>query len=205
MAQQLCIQPGQVRKEAAIQTSDCVCRFIFMKEKTAEDYMRLALKEAKKARDIDEVPVGAIIVHQGKIIARAHNLREKNQQASAHAELLAIQKASKKLGTWCLNECDLYVTLEPCMMCSGAISLSRIQHLYYGTDDPKGGTVISRMDLKTIPHIGAYPREITGGILKEDCAFILSDFFREKREKTKRKKTIGTGNTPEPTDDEPAE
>ena len=147
--------------------------------------MRLALKEAEKARAKDEVPVGAVIVKDDQVIARAHNLREKNQQASAHAEFLAIQKASKKLGTWCLNECDLYVTLEPCMMCSGAISLSRIRHLYYGTEDPKGGTVVSRMELKFIPHIGAYPREITGGVLKEDCAFILSDFFRQKRAETK--------------------
>ena len=157
-------------------------------EKTAEDYMRLALREAEKARAIDEVPVGAVIVHDGKVIARAHNLREKNQQANAHAEMLAIQKASRKLGTWCLNECDLYVTLEPCMMCSGAISLSRIHHLYYGTEDPKGGTIVSRFDFKTIPHVGAYPREITGGILQKECSEILSAFFREKREMTTQKK-----------------
>ena len=159
-----------------------------MKEKNAEYYMRLALKEAEKARAIDEAPVGAVIVRYDKVIARAHNLREKNRQANAHAEMLAIMKASKKLDTWCLNDCDLYVTLEPCMMCSGAISLSRIHHLYYGTEDPKGGTVISRMELKTIPHIGAYPREVTGGILKEECAAILSGFFKEKREATKKKK-----------------
>ena len=143
------------------------------------------LSEAKKAREIDEVPVGAIIVHQGKIIARAHNLREKNQQASAHAEFLAIQKASKKLNNWCLNDCDLYVTLEPCMMCAGAISLSRFNHLYYGTEDPKGGATVSRIKVKEIPHIGVYPKEITGGIRKAECAKILSDFFREKRAKTK--------------------
>jgi tRNA(adenine34) deaminase len=159
-----------------------------MKEKNAEYYMGLALKEAEKARAMDEVPVGAVIVHEDKVIARAHNLREKNRQASAHAEFLAIQKASKKLNTWCLNECDLYVTLEPCMMCSGAISLSRIRHLYYGTDDPKGGAIVSRLELKTIPHIGAYPREITGGIRREECASILSDFFREKRALTKNRK-----------------
>ncbi|MBR3203234.1 MAG: nucleoside deaminase [Solobacterium sp.] len=156
-----------------------------MNGKTAEDYMRLALKEAEKARAIDEVPVGAVIVQDGKVIARAHNLREKNQQASAHAEMLAIQKASRKLNTWCLNDCDLYVTLEPCMMCSGAISLARIRHLYFGTEDPKGGATVSRMELKSIPHIGVYPREVTGGILKEECAFILSDFFRQKRAATK--------------------
>ena len=112
-------------------------------EKTKEYYMKQALKEAEKARAKDEVPVGAVIVKDGKIIARAHNLREKNQQANAHAEMLAIQKASRKLGTWCLDECDLYVTLEPCMMCTGAIIHSRIRNLYYGTKDPKGGAIDS--------------------------------------------------------------
>ncbi len=186
-AQHSCIQPGQIRKEAAIQTSVCVCHFLYpMKEKTAEDFMREALKQADKARQMDEVPVGAVIVKDGKIIARAHNLREKNQQASAHAEMLALQKASRRLNTWCLNDCDLYVTLEPCMMCSGAISLSRIRHLYYGTEDPKGGATVSRLQVKDIPHIGVYPKEVTGGILKEECSEILSSFFREKREKTKR-------------------
>ena len=191
MAQHSWIQPGQDRKVAAIQPSVCVCRFIMekmMKEKTAEDYMRLALKEAEKARLIDEVPVGAVIVKDGKVIARAHNLREKNQQASAHAELLAIRKASKKLNDWCLKDCDLYVTLEPCMMCAGAISLSRINHLIYGTADPKGGAVESRITLPEIPHIGVYPKRITSGILKEECSEILSSFFREKRKKPKKTK-----------------
>ncbi|MBQ9327577.1 MAG: nucleoside deaminase [Solobacterium sp.] len=157
------------------------------KEKTAEDYMRLALREAEKARQMDEVPVGAVIVKDGAVIARAHNLREKNQQASAHAEFLAIQKASKKLNSWNLSDCDLYVTLEPCMMCTGAISLSRIHHLYYGTEDPKGGATVSRVQVKQIPHIGVYPKELTGGILKEECAEILTSFFREKRALTKQK------------------
>lgn len=159
---------------------------INMDKTTPEYFMGEALKEAEKARLKDEVPVGAVIVQNGKIIARAHNLREKNQQASAHAEFLAIQKASKKLNNWCLNDCDLYVTLEPCMMCAGAISLSRIHHLYYGTEDPKGGATVSRIRVKEIPHIGVYPKEITGGIRKEECSSILSDFFREKRAKTKQ-------------------
>ena len=167
-----------------------------MKENTAETYMRAALKEAEKARAIDEVPVGAVIVKDGKIIARAHNLREKNQQASAHAEFLAIQKASKKLNNWCLNDCDLYVTLEPCMMCTGAISLSRLNHLYYGTEDPKGGAVVSRIQVREIPHIGVYPKEITGGILKEECSKILSEFFREKRAKTKQKPRYAAAEDP---------
>ncbi len=156
--------------------------------KTPEEYMKKALAEAEKARKIDEVPVGCVIVRNGEIIARAHNLREKNQQASAHAEFLAIQKASRKLGTWCLNDCDLYVTLEPCMMCTGVIGLSRINKLYYGTDDPKGGMVDTLIKVKEIPHIRTYPKEVHSGVLKEECSAILSDFFREKRKKSKEMK-----------------
>jgi len=154
-------------------------------EKTAEDYMRAALKEAEKARAMDEVPVGAVIVKDGKIIARAHNLREKNRQANAHAEMLAIQKASRKLDTWCLEDCDLYVTLEPCMMCTGAIVLSRIRNLYYGTADPKGGAVVSLIQLREIRRLNHHPK-ITAGILQPECAEILTSFFREKRQKPKR-------------------
>jgi len=156
--------------------------------KTEEKFMRAALKEAAKARELDEVPVGAVIVKDGIILARAHNLREKTQMASAHAELLAIQKASKKLGTWCLEDCDLYVTLEPCLMCTGAIELSRIHALYYGTSDPKGGTVDTLIQVKKIPHLNTYPKEIHPGILQEECAEILSSFFREKRKLNKLKK-----------------
>jgi tRNA(adenine34) deaminase len=134
-------------------------------KKTAEDYMRLALKEAEKARALDEVPVGAVVVKDDRVIARAHNLREKNQQASAHAEFLAITKASKKLGTWCLDDCDLYVTLEPCMMCTGAIVLSRIRNLYYGTRDPKGGAVDSIIQIKNVKHINHHPN-VYDGILQ---------------------------------------
>ena len=147
--------------------------------------MRLALKEAEKARDLDEVPVGAVIVKNGKVIAKAHNLRETNQQASAHAESLAIAKASKKLNTWCLDECDLYVTLEPCMMCTGNIILSRIRNLYYGTADPKGGAVDSIIHIKEIKKLNHHPAVI-GGILQPECAEILTSFFREKRKKPKR-------------------
>lgn len=147
--------------------------------------MRLALKEAAKARDIDEVPVGAVIVRNDEVIARAHNLKEKNQQAYAHAEFLAIQKATKKLGTWCLDDCDLYVTLEPCMMCTGTIVLSRIRNLYYGTTDPKGGMVNTLIDIKQIRGLNHHPN-VVSGILKEECGMILTEFFREKRKKKKR-------------------
>ena len=149
--------------------------------------MSLALKEALKAWDMDEVPVGAVIVKDGKVIARAHNLREKNQQANAHAEMLAIQKASRKLDTWCLDECDLYVTLEPCMMCAGAIVLSRIRNLYYGTDDPKAGAIENIIQIRTIKRLNHHP-QIESGILREPCSEILTAFFREKRKKPKRKR-----------------
>jgi tRNA(adenine34) deaminase len=157
-------------------------------KKTAEDYMRLALKEAEKARALDEVPVGAVVVKDDRVIARAHNLREKNQQASAHAEFLAITKASKKLGTWCLDDCDLYVTLEPCMMCTGAIVLSRIRNLYYGTRDPKGGAVDSIIQIKNVKHINHHPN-VYEGILQPECSGILTAFFKEKRKRPKRDKS----------------
>ena len=190
MAQHSWIEPGQDRKVAAIQPSVCVCHFYFM-EKNAEYFMRKALREAEKARDMDEVPVGCVIVKDGKIVSRAHNLREKNQAATAHAELLAIQKANKKLNTWCLNECDLYVTLDPCMLCTGAIENARIHALYYGTSDEKAGTVDSLIQIKTLPHLRAYPKEIHSGILKEECAAILSEFFRNKRKIQKNKPKKG--------------
>lgn len=152
-----------------------------------EKYMKVALKEAEKAKLKDEVPVGAVVVKDGKIIARAHNQREHQQQAYAHAEFLAIQKASKKLKTWCLEDCDLYVTLEPCMMCAGAIFLARIRHLYYGTADPKGGMIESLIDKQEIRHINAYPKQITSGILKDECSEILKDFFRKKREEKRKR------------------
>lgn len=151
-----------------------------------EKYMREAIKEAIKAEDIDEVPIGAVIVKDNKIIARAHNLKERDNQATYHAELLAIQKASKKLNTWYLKDCDLYVTLEPCMMCMGASVLSRVRHIYYGTDDPKGGAIESIVHYKEIK-LNHYP-EVTPYILKEECSKLLKDFFKKKREEKKRLK-----------------
>ncbi len=147
-----------------------------------EDYMREALNEAEIAYQLDEVPIGAVIVKDGEIIARAHNMKEHHQLASSHAEMLAINQASKVLGTWCLQECDLYVTLEPCMMCTGAMQHARIRRLYYGTTDPKGGTIESLIQVRSIPRLSIYPREIYADILQEDCSHILKQFFKEKRE-----------------------
>lgn len=146
-----------------------------------EYFMKEALKEAKKAYVKEEVPVGAIIVKNGKIIARAYNLREIKNTAIAHAEILAINKASKKLNSWRLIDCEMYVTLEPCTMCMGAIISSRIKKLYIGALDPKTGACGSFVDLQNYKF--NHSVEIEKGILKEDCEYIIKDFFKKLREK----------------------
>ena len=126
-----------------------------------------------------------MIVRDGKIIARAHNLRESQQIATKHAELIAIERACKKLKTWRLEDCDLYVTLEPCPMCAGAIILSRIRSVTFGAYDPKGGCAGSCADLFHVKGFNHYP-EVHGGILEEECAQLLKDFFRQKRKEKKK-------------------
>ncbi len=143
-------------------------------------YMKEALKEAKKALKKDEVPIGCVIVYQDQIIARAHNLRESKQQSIAHAEILAIQKACKKIGSWRLEDCTLFVTLEPCPMCAGAILQSRIKNVVYGACDFKGGSIESNFEMYKIKGFNHYPNTI-GGIMKEECAQLLKDFFKSKR------------------------
>lgn len=150
-------------------------------------YMKIALKEAQKAKKIDEVPVGAVVVKDGEIIAKAHNLREKKQMATAHAEVLAIEKACKKIGSWRLENCTLYVTLEPCPMCAGSILLSRVERVVYGASDPKGGAIEHTIRLFDYSKFNHYP-SIEYGILEDECGQILKDFFKEKREKKKREK-----------------
>lgn len=159
-----------------------------MNMQNAEYYMKLALAEAQLAAEEDEVPVGAVIVKDGEVIARAHNQREQLQMPYAHAEMMAIQLACKKLGTWCLQDCDLYVTLEPCMMCTGLIQQARINRLFYGTQDPKGGTVDTLVQIKLINHLNTYPRQIYKDILHDECAEVLSSFFRHKRQLQKEEK-----------------
>src|SRR5208282_1239631 len=135
--------------------------------------MREALKEAHKAARKGEVPVGAVVVKDGKIIGRGHNLTEKKQSALTHAELMAISQATKKLKSWRLVDCDLYVTLEPCTMCAGAIVLSRVRNLVYGTTDPKAGAVDSTarvMENEKLNH----RVKVTSGVLKEDCSGVLT-------------------------------
>ena len=146
-----------------------------------EQFMKEALKEAKKAYNKLEIPVGAIIVKDGKIIARAHNIKEEKQDTTKHAEIIAIQKASKKLETWRLNDCEMYVTLEPCAMCAGAIIQARIKKVYIGTMDPKTGACGSVLNLLKDFKFN-HNVELETGILKDDCEQILKNFFKELRE-----------------------
>jgi len=146
--------------------------------------MQEALKEADKAARKGEVPVGAVVVSRGKIIGRGHNLTERKQSALTHAEMTALSKAAKKMKSWRLKDCDLYVTLEPCGMCAGAIVLSRIENLFYGASDPKAGVVESIAKALDNPKLN-HQVKVTGGILKEECSKVLSAFFKELRRKTK--------------------
>ena len=145
-----------------------------------EKYMKKALALAKRAADIGDVPVGALIVKDGKIISEGYNLRENGGGATAHAELLAIEEACRKLGTWRLSGCELYVTLEPCPMCAGAILNARLDRVVYGAADEKGGAVGSVIHMFDLP-FGHRPR-VTNGVLKEECTQLLTDFFCGLRE-----------------------
>lgn len=137
-----------------------------------EKFMKIALKEAKKAFEKEEIPVGAVIVKDGEIIAKAHNLKETKQSAMAHAEILAISKANKKLNNWRLSGCEMYVTLKPCAMCMGAIISSRIKKVYFGVDEIKQENRIINNENNAI---------LETGILKEECEYILKDFFKKRR------------------------
>ena len=146
-----------------------------------EKFMRKALVLAEKARQIGEVPIGALIVDKnGKIIAKATNLREKINSTLGHAELVAVHRACKKLNSWRLIDCTLYVTLEPCFMCSGALVQARIGRVVYGTADPKGGALESLANLAEHPKLN-HKFKVTSGVLREECSQILKDFFKKKR------------------------
>ena len=145
-----------------------------------EKYMKIALKEAKKSLLSDDVPVGAIIVLNNKIIARGHNMKEKKQVPTQHAEIIAIEKAAKKLNTWYLNECIMYVTMEPCLMCAGALIQSRIKKVVYGTTNDRFGYINSIENIlnnKKNNHIV----EIKGNILASESKKMVQDFFKNKR------------------------
>ena len=147
-----------------------------------EKYMSLAIEEAKKAKEIDEVPIGAILVKDNKVISRAHNLREHKNDITSHAEIECIKKASKKLKDWQLIDCDLYVTIEPCIMCGGAIAQAHIRRVIYGSPDPKGGAFGSVIDITKLNNINHKP-EVISGILKEDTSSLVKNYFKEKRNK----------------------
>jgi len=145
-----------------------------------EKFMIEALKEAEKSANFDEVPVGAVIVKDGKIIARGHNLREKTNDPTSHAEIVAIRKACKKLNSWRLEDCTIYVTIEPCSMCAGTLLWTRIKRIVYGAKDFKGGALGSSYNIFDVKNINHHP-EICGGILEERCSLIISNFFKNKR------------------------
>ena len=144
-----------------------------------ERFMLEALKEAKKAYDKKEVPVGCVIVYNNKIIARAHNKKVESNLPTAHAEIIAINKASKKLGDWRLTECSMYVTLEPCPMCAGGLILSRVSNLYFGASDLKSGSVNSIINLLDYPY--NHKVKYQGNILEQKCSKLLKNFFKELR------------------------
>lgn len=154
-----------------------------------EKYMKIALKEAEKAFKEDEIPIGAIIVKEGKVIAKAHNKKEKKKLPTSHAEIEAIQKACKKLDSKYLNDCTLYVTLEPCPMCAGAIIMARLKTVVFGAYDPKGGSLRSTLKMYEIQGFNHYP-QVVENILSDQCAKILKDYFKNKRKSTKKNKNM---------------
>ena len=159
-----------------------------MEEKQNKKFMKEALKEAKKAAEKLEVPVGCVIVKEGKIIARAHNLKETKFDTTKHAEMIAIQKASKKLKSWRLLDCDMYVTLEPCSMCAGAIINSRMRKIYIGAKDEKTGACGSVLNLFN-DYTFNHKVETEIGVMSQECEEILKDFFKELRKIKSKSKT----------------
>ena len=151
-----------------------------MNQNLKEKYMKEALKEADKALLIDEVPIGCVIVKDDKIIARAHNVKESKKDATCHAEIIAIKKASKKLDAWRLEGCDVYITLEPCIMCSGALIQSRVKSINFGAYDLKGGGLGSSINVLEAQNINHHPI-VEGGILLEECSSKISKYFKGKR------------------------
>lgn len=154
---------------------------------TDEKYMKEAIRQAEKAWKIEEVPIGCVIVYEGKIIGRGYNRRTTDKNPLAHAEMAAIKKASKKMGDWRLEDCTLYVTLEPCQMCSGAIVQARVKRVVIGCMNLKAGCAGSILNLLQVDRFN-HQVEITSGVLEEECSQMMKGFFKELREKQKRKK-----------------
>lgn len=150
-----------------------------------EKYMKEAIRQARKAWKLQEVPIGCVIVKDGKIIARGYNRRNTDKNTLAHAEILAIRKASHVVGDWRLEDCTMYITLEPCQMCAGAIVQARIPRVIIGSRNPKAGCAGSILNLLQVPEFN-HQVELTEGILEEECSSMLSNFFRELRERRKK-------------------
>ncbi|MEH2944245.1 tRNA adenosine(34) deaminase TadA [Lachnospiraceae bacterium KK002] len=157
-----------------------------------EKFMKAAIREARKAEKIQEVPIGCVIVYENKIIARGYNRRNTDKNTLAHAELSAIKKASKKLGDWRLEGCTMYVTLEPCQMCAGAIVQSRMDRVVIGSMNPKAGCAGSVLNLLQIPAFN-HQVDLEYGVLEEECSSMLSEFFRKLRETKRQQKQMVTG------------
>lgn len=151
-------------------------------------FMQEALKEAKKAYDLGEIPIGSVLVKDGVIISRHHNRREMDHDATAHAEILVIREANALLERWRLTGCVLYVTIEPCPMCAGAIINSRIDRVVYGSSDYKGGAVESLFNVLSHPGLNHEP-EVTAGVLADECSQIMKDFFKERRKQAKARRS----------------
>ena len=145
-----------------------------------EYFMRLAIREAEAALDHGDVPIGAVVVHEGEVVGAGHNERELRQDPTAHAELLALREASRALGSWRVLDSVLYVTLEPCAMCAGAIVLARVPRVVYGTADPKAGAAGSVLDVLAQPRLNHRPA-VAAGLLAAECASLLTDFFGSRR------------------------
>jgi tRNA(adenine34) deaminase len=145
-----------------------------------EEYMRLALDEARAALEHDDVPIGAVVVRDGEVVGAGHNERERRQDPTAHAEVLALRRAAGALGSWRVLDAVLYVTLEPCAMCAGAIVLARVPRVVWGTADPKAGAAGSVLDVLAEPRLNHRPL-VTAGVLADDCGALLVEFFRSRR------------------------
>ncbi|WP_175618878.1 tRNA adenosine(34) deaminase TadA [Virgibacillus halodenitrificans] len=149
-----------------------------------EIFMLKAIEEAKKAHKINEVPIGAVIVFKNEIIATGHNVRESSQTTLSHAELIAIEQANQTIGSWRLEDCTLFVTLEPCPMCAGAVVQSRIKRVVYGAADPKAGCAGSLMNLLQDTRFN-HQVELTSGVMEKECSMLLKDFFKQLRNRKK--------------------
>ncbi len=153
-----------------------------------EKYMKEAIRQARKAWKMNEVPIGCVIVREDRIIARGYNRRNTDKNTLAHAELLAIRKASRAVGDWRLEDCTMYITLEPCQMCAGAIVQARIPRVVIGSRNPKAGCAGSILNLLDVPAFN-HQVELTEGVLEEECSALMTDFFRELRERRKKSLT----------------